>query len=90
MTDWGVIGIITTIIVMGLTIIGVQITLFLYLVRRADAMQKEFTQEFIAVRQEISAVRQAVSAVAERVARLEGIIIGRQEVGNGLIQTGDD
>ena len=90
MTDWGVIGIITTIIVMGLTIIGVQITMIIYLHRhpvaiseRPDAMQKEFSEEFRAVRQEIS-------AVAERVARLEGIIIGRREVGNGVVQTGDD
>ena len=97
MTDWAVIGIITTIIVMGMTIIGVQITLFIYLLRRTDAMsgrldsmQKEFNQEFTAVRQEIGAVRQEVSALAERVARLEGIIIGRLEVGNGLTQTGDD
>ena len=83
MTDWAVIGIITTIIVMGLTMIGVQITMFIYLIRRTDAMHREFSEEFRAVRQEIS-------AVVERVARLEGIIIGRLEVGNGLIQTGDD
>ena len=90
MTDWAVIGIITTIIVMGLTIIGVQITIFIYLLRRTDAMHREFSIEFTAVRQEISGVRQEVSALAERVARLEGIIIGRLEVGNGLTQTGDD
>ena len=91
MTDLAVISIITTtIIVMGLTIIGVQVTLFLYLLRRTDAisdrlnaMQKEFSQEFRQVRKEIS-------AVVERVARLEGIIVGRQEVGNGVVQTGDD
>ena len=83
MTDWAVIGIITTIIVMGLTIIGVQITIFIYLLRRTDAMHREFSIKFTAVRQEIS-------AVLERVARLEGIIIGRLEVGNGLTQTGDD
>ena len=97
MTDWAVIGIITTIIVMGMTIVGVQITMFIYLLRRTDtiserldAMQKEFSREFTAVRQEISSVRQEISTVAERVARLEGIIIGRLEVGNGLTQTGDD
>ncbi|MCY3544396.1 MAG: hypothetical protein OXH22_10215 [Chloroflexi bacterium] len=97
MTDGAIISIITTIIVMGLMTIGVQVTLFLYLLRRTDAlserldaMRKEFSQEFTSVRQEISAVRQDVSALAERVARLEGIIIGRQEVGNGLTQTGDD
>ena len=90
MTDWAVIGIIATILVMGLTSIGVQITIFIYLLHRTDAiserldaMQKEFSKEF-------SAVRQEISVVAERVARLEGIIIGRQEVGNGVIQTGDD
>lgn len=101
MTDWAVIGIIATILVMGLTSIAVQITIFIYLLRRTDAiserldaMQKEFSKEFRAVRQEFNrefgAVRQEISAVAERVARVEGIIIGRQEVGNGLIQTGDD
>ena len=83
MTDWAVIGIITTIVVMGLMVIGVQITMFIYLLRRMDAMHREFSEEFRAVRQEIS-------AVVERVARLEGIIIGRQEVGNGLMQMGDD
>ena len=83
MTDWAVIGIITTIIVMGLTMIGVQITMFIYLIRRTDAMHREFSEGF-------RAVRQAIRAVAERVARLEGIIIGRLEVGNGLTQTGDD
>ena len=57
------------------------------------AVRQEFgavRQEFTAVRQEIVAVRQEISAVVERVARLEGIIIGRLEVGNGLTQTGDD
>ena len=91
MTDSAVIGIIATILVMGLTIIGVQITMFIYLLRRTDAiserldaMQKEFSKEF-------GAVRQKISALAERVSRLEGIIIGRFEIGNGtLTQTGDD
>ena len=91
MTDWAVVGIITTIIVMGLMIIGIQVTMFIYLLRRTDAiselldaMLKEFSREFGAVRQEIS-------ALAERAARLEGILIGRQEVSNGaLTQTGDD
>ena len=98
MTDWAVISIITTIIVMGLMIIGIQVTLFIYMLRRTDAiserldaMLKEFSKEFVAVRQEISAVRQEVSALAERVARLEGFIIGRREVGNGTFtQVGDD
>lgn len=97
MTDWAVIGIITTMIVMSMMLIGVLITMFIYLIRRMDAMHREFSEEFKAVRQEIGGVRQEVggvrqeiSALAERVARLEGIIIGRLEVGNGLTQTGDD
>lgn len=102
MTDWAVISIITTIVVMGLMIIGIQVTLFIYMLRRTDAiserldaMQKEFSKEFAAVRQEFSkefaAVRQEISALAERVARLEGIIIGRQEASNGTFtQVGDD
>ena len=90
MIGWAVIGIINTVIVMSLTIIGVQITMFIYLMRRMDAMsesedatQKGFAKDFVSVRQE-------VSALAERVAHLEGIIIGRPEVGNELMQTGDD
>ena len=97
MTDWAVIGIITTMIMMSMMIIGVLITMFIYLIRRMDAMRREFSDEFKAVRQDVSVVRQDVSvvrqdvsALAERVARLEGIIIGRLEVGNGLTQTGDD
>ena len=79
MTDWAVVGIITTIIVMGLMIIGVQVTMFIYLLRRTDAISER-----------IDAVLKEISALAERVARLEGILIGRQEVGNGVIHTGDD
>jgi len=55
-------------------------TTFLYVLRRMDAMQKD-----------ISEVRQEIGEVKERVARLEGILIGRLEVGNGTItQAGDD
>ena len=39
----------------------------------------------------LDTLQNAVGEVKERVARLEGILIGRQEVGNGaLTQTGDD
>lgn len=73
MTDFSVIAIIATIILVGIAGIGVQITMFLYLTRRIDEMQKE------------------ISELKERVARLEGILIGRLEVGNGMFtQTGDD
>lgn len=65
------------IIAMTIAIIGIQMTTFIYLLRRMDermdAMQKE------------------ISEVKERMARLEGILIGRLEVGNGTVaQTGDD
>ena len=98
MTDWAVVSIITTIVVMGLMIIGIQVTLFIYMLRRTDAISERLdamVKEFSAVRQEFSkefaAVRQEISALAERVARLEGIIIGRREVGNGTFtQVGDD
>ena len=82
---------VIAIIIMTLTIIGVQMTTFIYLLNRMDkmsdrmdVMQKEMSEG----KQE---VLQAVGAVSERVARLEGIIIGRQEVSNGTFtQTGDD
>ena len=59
-------------------IVGVQVATFLYTLRRMDAMQATMYQEFGAMRQEIS-------ALTERVARLEGILIGKQEVGNGTL-----
>lgn len=84
MTDFSVIAIIATIITVGIVGVGIQVTLFLYLLRRVDGMQKEMSEG----KQE---VLQAVGAVSERVARLEGILIGRLEVGNGaMTQTGDD
>ena len=84
MTDFSVIAIIATIITVGIVGVGIQVTLFLYLLRRVDGMQKEMSEG----KQE---VLQAVGAVSERVARLEGILIGRLEVGNGTItQAGDD
>ena len=64
---------IITMIAIGIAIIGIQMTTFLYTLRRMDAMQGE------------------ISEVKERMARLEGILIGRLEVGNGTVtQVGDD
>ena len=64
---------IITMIAIGIAIIGIQMTTFLYTLRRMDAMQGE------------------ISEVKERMARLEGILIGRLEVGNGAVtQAGDD
>ena len=58
-------------------IVGVQVATFLYTLRRMDAMQKE-----------ISEIK---SEMKERLGRLEGILIGRQEVGDGTFsQVGDD
>ena len=82
MTDWAVIGIITTIIVMSMTIIGVQITMFIYLLRRMDAMHGEFGEEFRAVRQEFGAVRQEIGAVRQEFGTVRqefGAV--RQEIG---------
>ena len=84
MTDFSIIAIIATIITVGIVGVGIQVTLFLYLLRRVDGMQKELSEG----KQE---VLQAVGAVSERVARLKGILIGRLEVGNGTVtQAGDD
>ena len=67
---------IITMIAIGIAVIGVQMTTFLYLLNRLDSMQKE-----------ISEVK---SEMRERFARLEGILFGRQEVGDGaLAQSGD-
>ena len=61
-------------------IVGVQVATFLHTLRRMDALQRD-----------IGEVWRAVGEVKERVARLEGVIIGRREVGNGaLTQIGDD
>lgn len=80
MTDLSVIGIIATIILVGIAGIGIQVTIALYMLRRMDATQEE-----------ISELRKEIAKVAERVARLEGILIGRLEVGNGAVtQPGDD
>ena len=68
------IAIIATIILVGIAGIGIQVAIALYMLRRMGAMQDE-----------ISESRKEISKVAERVARLEGILIGRLEVGNGTI-----
>ena len=91
MPDWAVVGIITTIIVMGLMTIGIQITMFIYLLRRTDAISERLDAMLKEFSKELGAVRQEISSLAERAARLEGILIGRQEVGNGTFsQVGDD
>lgn len=80
MTDLSVIAIIATIILVGIAGIGIQVTIALYMLRRMDATQEE-----------ISELRKEIAKVAERIARLEGILIGRLEVGNGAVtQPGDD
>lgn len=68
------------IITMAIAIIGVQMTTFIYLSHRMDKMSER-----------MDAMQKDIGEVKERVARLEGILIGRLEVGNGtLTQTGDD
>ena len=110
MTDWAVIA---TIIAMGVTVIGIQLTTFLYLLRRLDAMQREISETRADLGKEISETRadlgkeisetrleirdarvdfeKGIGALSERVARLEGILIGRLEIGDGAISpVGDD
>lgn len=62
------------IIAVGIAIMGIHMTTFIYLLRRMDGIQKE------------------ISEVKERVARLEGILIGQQQMAaNGAPgQFGDD
>ena len=77
MTDFSVIAIIATIILVGIAGIGIQVTFALYMLRRMD--------------ERLDAMQKEISELEERVARLEGILIGRLEVGNGAFtQTGDD
>ena len=57
--------------------------------------RKEVTAELAESRKDSNAefakVREDIGDVKERIARLEGIIVGRQESGNGIIaQPGDD
>ena len=77
MTDFSVIAIIATIILVGIAGIGIQITISLYILRRMD--------------ERLDSMQKEISELKERVARLEGILIGRLEVGNGTFtQTGND
>ena len=71
---------IITMIAIGIAIIGVQMTTFIYLLNRMDRMSER-----------MDAMQKEVGEVRERMARLEGILIGRLEIGNGTVtQAGDD
>lgn len=71
---------IITMIAIGIAIIGVQMTTFIYLMNRTDRMSER-----------LDGMQREIGEVKERMARLEGILIGRLEVGNGTFtQTGDD
>ena len=76
---------IIAIIIMSVTIIGIQMTTFIYLLRRMDTRMD-------ALQNDIGEARKEIGKLAERVARLEGILIGRQQVENGTFtqQVGDD
>lgn len=73
------------IIAMGIAIVGIQMTTFIYLLRRMDGMQKEISE----IRVEMAQMR---TELTERIARLEGILIGQQQMAaNGApAQPGDD
>ena len=78
------ITIVIAVIAMGLTIVGIQMTTFIYLLRRMD-------ERMDTLQRDVSEMRRDVGDLAERVSRIEGIIIGRQEIGNGTVtQSGDD
>ena len=64
---------IIAIIIMSVTIIGIQMTTFIYLLRRMDTRMD-------ALQNDIGEARKEIGKLAERVARLEGILIGRQQV----------
>lgn len=73
------------IIAMGIAIVGIQMTTFIYLLRRMDGMQKEISE----IRVDMAQMR---TELTERIARLEGILIGQQQMAaNGApAQPGDD
>ena len=73
------------IIAMGIAIVGIQMTTFIYLLRRMDGMQKEISE----IRVDMAQMR---TELTERIARLEGILIGQQQMAaNGApAQAGDD
>ena len=66
------------IIAMGIAIMGIHMTTFIYMLRRMDSIQSDMAQ----MRTELT----------ERIARLEGILIGQQHMAaNGApLQSGDD
>ena len=70
---------IITMIAIGIVMISIQMTTFIYLLNRMDKISER-----------MDAMQKDIGAVSERVARLEGILIGRLEVGNGaMTQTGN-
>ena len=73
------------IIAMGIAIVGIQMTTFIYMLRRMDGMQKEISE----IRVEMAQMK---TDLTERIARLEGILIGQQQMAaNGApAQPGDD
>ena len=73
------------IIAMGIAIVGIQMTTFIYMLRRMDGMQKEISE----IRVDMAQMR---TELTERIARLEGILIGQQQMAaNGAPpHSGDD
>ncbi len=73
------------IIAMGIAIVGIQMTTFIYMLRRMDGMQKEISE----IRVEMAQMK---TDLTERIARLEGILIGQQQMAaNGAPpHSGDD
>ncbi len=73
------------IIAIGIAIMGIHMTTFIYMLRRMDGMQKEISE----IRVDMAQMK---TDLTERIARLEGILIGQQQMAaNGApAQAGDD
>ena len=77
------------IIAMGIAIMGIHMTTFIYLLRRMDGMKDGMQKEISQIRVEMAQMK---TELTERIARLEGILIGQQQMAaNGApLQSGDD
>ena len=77
------------IIAMGIAIMGIHMTTFIYLLRRMDGMQDGMQKEISQIRVEMAQMK---TDLTERIARLEGILIGQQQMAaNGApTHSGDD
>ena len=79
MTDWAVVSIIFTIVIVGIMLGGIQLTMFNHLSRRMDALADKH-----------DTIQRDMTDIKERLARLEGILIGRNELDLDTLSQPDD